>query len=99
MTCIKTGARVLLECYDLVVSADLYAVGDCIIVRSNPDAVKEHKDMREFGPPTHIVNLNFPNYHLDGVDSFCRDDIGIFIVPNRAMQEAEFYERQKQGGK
>lgn len=67
MSCIKTGARVLLVEYQQVFAADLYAVGDCIIARLNPEpmTIKECT-------PTHSIEVG---------DGFLRQDLGILVVP------------------
>lgn len=76
MTCIKTGARVLFDNYGVTVSADLYQVGNCCIVRTNPYALCEEKS-NSFDA-THVFDCNQS-------DVFFRDDIGIFIVPMSAI--------------
>lgn len=72
MTCIKTGARVFLENLGCVLAADLYEVGDCIVIRSNPKAM-ENANRLPGAAYTHSV-------WLTGKEFF-RVDIGVIVVP------------------
>lgn len=74
MTCIKTGARVLFPEYSVILPADLYAVGDCIIVRTGPDWLLNATEFARTDY-THIIHgVSYDN-------AFSRDDLGIFVIP------------------
>lgn len=75
MTCIKTGARVYFANYDMVISADLFAVENTIVVRTNPHATCQTPHF-ERDQATHVVVSN-----AGGGNEFWRDDIGVFVVP------------------
>jgi len=78
MTCIKTGARVHLENYDVIVAADLYSVGDVIIVRWTPQSYHQAtpEDLKH---ATHSVRLV-------GHDLWHRDDLGVTVVPSHMIR-------------
>lgn len=86
MTCIKTGARVWLPDYNLIAPADLYAVGDSIIVRFNGDPTKYEGNFHLAGSvpegATHIVHLNFRG------ENYIRLDTGTLVVERRAIDIA-----------
>lgn len=81
MTCTKTGARVLLREYDCVVAADLYAVGDCTIIRTHPDAIRNANHLPD-APFTHAMVCDRP-----GSSSWIRKDLGVFVVPKDMIEE------------
>jgi hypothetical protein len=80
MTCIKTGARVFFPEYGVVLPADLYAIGNCILIRTNPGAITKSNGTYNAMDATHIVAAGYG-------DSFYRDDIGIFVVPQGRVEE------------
>jgi hypothetical protein len=74
MACIKNGAKVYFENYGFVVPADVYRVGNCLVIRWNVNG-------RAFLPvdnafPTHIVRII-----VDSEEWMHREDLGITIVP------------------
>lgn len=71
MTCIKTGARVKFLEYGVVHPADLYAVGDCIVIRTNPN-IPFHEGIRGTTEVTHSAVIG---------QGFARQSEGIFVVP------------------
>jgi hypothetical protein len=76
MTCIVTGAKVFFEEYRVTHPADVYAVGNCIVIRIAPgrdfyDTIKS--------PATHAVQLF--------TDCFMRKHDGIFVVPSNQFRE------------
>lgn len=71
MSCVYTGARVLFEEYNLLVNADLYAVGDAIIVRWNTDSALFHQpDAQQLA--THVVRIGRNGWH--------RTDLGVTVT-------------------
>lgn len=82
MSCIKTGARVYLDNYGSSAPADLFAVGECIVVRF-PQAYDECCVFDN--PPTrvtHIVEV------FDGNDYWWRKDLGVLVIPRKLIKEA-----------
>lgn len=77
--CIKTGAIVFWPNYDFKCSADVFRVGNCIIVRTHPDQVNRGaaQDTRE--PDLTIASC------ADG-DEFWRPDVGVFVVPESRVR-------------
>lgn len=82
MTCIKTGARVYFENYSFMVSADLYQVGDAIIIRWMPRSqnyiAEEHMKMEG---ATHTVA-----YIINSDIWWHRDDIGVTVIPASMLE-------------
>lgn len=67
--CIKTGAYVYFADYDMYSHADLYAIGNYIVVHWNVHGAS-HEAHREV---SHQMNLGTENYH--------NKDSGISVVP------------------
>lgn len=79
--CVYTGARVLFAEYGCVFSADLHAVGDCIVVNFNPasgeaNKMRDYSDAAQRGA-THTVTL--------GMSGFCREAKGVAVIPREAL--------------
>lgn len=77
MTCVFTGARVYFCNYGMIVPADLYQVGETIVIRWN-------KEGKIFCDPTseyEITHTVDPMY--DSV-AWHREDIGVTVV-NRSL--------------
>jgi hypothetical protein len=68
--CTYTGARVFFFDYDFVVPADLYVVGDVVIIRWN---IKGRLYITPDTETTHEVTV--------GKDGWHREDIGVTVVP------------------
>lgn len=67
--CIKTGARVLFEEYGFVFAADLYRVGNCIVIRTTRHRAYDQPTLLR---ATHVVTL--------GESSFGKEASGVFVV-------------------
>jgi len=78
MTCIKTGARVYFENYGIIAAADLYTVGDTIIIRWTPQSYNQatREDIKQ---ATHSVFLR-------GSDLWHREDLGVTVVPSHMIR-------------
>lgn len=74
MTCTYTGARVFFAEYGYLVPADLYKVGDCVIIRWNTNG-KEYGETE--GQFTHNVPTIRNGWH--------REDIGVTVIPESAL--------------
>lgn len=72
MTCVYTGARVFFENYGMVVAADLFVVGDCVIIRWMPNSKRFPADEGDV-ENTHQVRDLRGCWH--------REDIGVTVVP------------------
>jgi hypothetical protein len=70
VSCIYTGARVFFQDYDFIVPADLYEVGDTIIIRWNPQG-KEYTNVTNESSSTHDVWI---------VHGWHREDIGVTVI-------------------
>lgn len=73
MTCIKTGARVLLSAYGRVVPADLHRTGDCIVIDYNVDCPF---DAFSRDAATHVVTF------VDDVNCYHNTSYGVLVVPD-----------------
>jgi len=83
MSCIKNGARVYLENYGSSAPADLFAVGNCIVVRF-PRAFDECCEFESPSTPiTHVVEV------FDGSDYYWRKDLGVLVIPRQLIKEAD----------
>lgn len=83
MTCIKTGARVrFTEFENVVLSADLFQVGDAIVIRTNPQALGN----RYGKPPSPFAATHAVTFPFGGQNVFQRDDIGVFVVPKNCVE-------------
>lgn len=70
MSCTYTGARVWFRDYDFIVPADLYEVGDAIIIRWNIQG-KEYNNPTSESSCTHEVWI---------VHGWHREDIGVTVI-------------------
>lgn len=89
MSCIKTGAKLLIECYDAIVPADIYEVADVRIAVCNMAAPRP-----PVGPDENGVEVTTPHdWVLTGQDDsqvspsqeWWRPHDGLFAVPARRM--------------
>ena len=74
MTCTYTGARVYFKDYGFIAPADLYSVGNTVIIRWNA----EGKDYVDDPSYEHAVTIGFSGFH--------RDDLGITVVPESQFE-------------
>lgn len=75
--CIKTGARVWLIEYNETFAADLFAVGDCVVVNMNPHSL-------QFGRSEKTT------HHLAVAGQFFHKDKGVIVLPSdRIFEVAE----------
>lgn len=84
MTCIKTGAKVLIEDLGCVVAADIYEVGDCVVIRStiiDPDDFEPRSNGGMM--PTHVLSSDIRGRE------FWRGDIGVFVVTSDKLIEVK----------
>lgn len=77
--CIKTGARVLFAEYGFMVPADIFQVGDCFVLRTNPET-------RNYAPElvarcTHEVTI--------GNIGFFHEAAGVAVVPKNLLRVIE----------
>lgn len=72
MTCVYTGARVYFENYGMIVSADLFIVSNCVIIRWMPES-RVYVNSVNISEATHSVR--------DLRDCWHREDIGVTVVP------------------
>lgn len=70
-SCIKTGCSVHFANYNQTISADLYLVGDCFIIRTHPNQI---------GGPTQGGDADILVVSSASSPEFWRDDIGIIAV-------------------
>lgn len=80
MTCIKTGAHVWFANYGYTVVGDLYAVGDCIVLRWNTNSIIYSSAIEAYA--SHYIEYIFSD-HL----WFHRDDLGITVVSRECIGE------------
>lgn len=75
--CIKTGARVHFDNYNIIISADVYRIGDCIAVVTWPGQLDREDPagpIDQNGPFDLIIRSN-----TDG-DEYWSKDRGVFVV-------------------
>lgn len=79
MTCIKTGARVLLTNYGVVVPADLHRVGNTIVVHMPVGAFEAARSDADWNDDyiTHEVHI--------GSGAFWQRSIGVLVVPSQLV--------------
>lgn len=75
MNCIKIGALIYFVNYGEVVRGDIYAVGNCYVIRWNPQSV-EYCTQDEV-PQPHWTVLQVG----DSSAWWHRDDLGVTVVP------------------
>lgn len=73
MTCVRTGAIVEYCGHNATFVADLYRIGDAMVVRTN-GPVETDRLQRPARNPTHHLR----DYPTPG---FWRPDLGVFVVP------------------
>lgn len=80
--CIKTGARVYLADYDVILPADVFSVGDDTLVFRFNMALFHNRSHDPFSQKdiTHTV-------HLEALESlhFWREDLGILVIDKRLV--------------
>lgn len=84
MTCVYTGALVRVENYGLQAAADVFEVGDVLIIRFNGNPEENpiaHTDER---PPTHIIET----FHREDT-YWCRLDLGTLVVSQDLVRIGE----------
>lgn len=74
--CIKTGARVRITNYNITVPADLFEVGDCVVVNMNPGVF-------EYG---HELSLE-ATHEVMCVKGFLHKDKGVCVIPKELIRE------------
>lgn len=84
MTCIKTGAVVYFESYNVTKRADVFEVGNCRIVRTTDKSEDDFYGVQSKGPKVDYVVK--PPY---GIDPFHRKDIGVFVYPATHIVDAK----------
>ena len=72
MTCVYTGARVFFENYGMIVSADLFIVSNCVIIRWMPES-RVYVNSVNISEATHKV--------ADLRNCWHREDLGVTVVP------------------
>lgn len=78
--CIKTGARVLLQEYTVVVAADIHSVpGGIIVVKFNPESFKQ-PTASELIATTHEAVIGH---------GFFRKEEGILVIPDTYIIEVK----------
>jgi hypothetical protein len=73
MTCIKTGLNAYFRNYGTIVRADLYMIGDVLLIKWNVNSV-------EYTPSDKDADL-VVEYIEDSEKWFHRPDLGITVVP------------------
>lgn len=79
MTCVKTGANVLINNYGKVVHCDAFTVGNTTIFRFYP----EHWDNAPFADDYKGGHIDYMADIPADDDAFWRPDIGVLSVPDR----------------
>ncbi len=87
-SCIKTGARVFFADVNQLVSADLYKVGNTLVIRTNPKQVSEEwMDGKNVAGAVDVL-VDSREQHMP---AFWRPDIGVFVLtPNHFLLNPEF---------
>ena len=80
--CVKTGARVLVLEYGRVQTADLFLVGDCILINFG-DSIHEGR-----WPTVDDGNVEVPEDYqvIIGLDGFWHDTKNVLVVPKHQFQ-------------
>jgi hypothetical protein len=73
MTCIYTGARILVMEYGFLAPADLYHVGNAIIARWNTNGKQWADTEEQMQQATHRIYCN--------PSCWMREDLGVIVVP------------------
>lgn len=73
MTCIYTGARILVMEYGFLAPADLYLVGNAIIARWNINGKQWADTEEQMQQATHRIYCN--------PSCWMREDLGVIVVP------------------
>lgn len=77
--CVKTGAKVHFQDYGCVAHADLFEVGDTMIINLGGEFFGAASfDWRDRHNPTHILEIG---------DGYFHKEKGIAVVPREALQE------------
>jgi hypothetical protein len=79
MTCVKTGARVHFYDYGQTISADVFKVGNCTIVRTHADQVGHELFSTFANEERRDLTITAP---MGAVNQFWRTDVGVFVVPD-----------------
>lgn len=74
MSCIKTGAQVLLKNYGQTLPADIYEVGNCYVIRLNMGMWEQKAAFERETEATHAVMVW-------NEDVFWRPDLGVLVIP------------------
>lgn len=73
--CIKTGCRVHFPNYGQVISADVFRVGNTLLIRTNPNQLEGSYETRNRSDIELTVESN------SGRNEFWRPDVGVIVVP------------------
>lgn len=79
MTCIKTGARIYFENYGMLVPGDIYAVGNCVIIRWSNVAPRFGDD--ELPNASHYVP-----FIVNSETWWHRNDLGVTVLPASMLE-------------
>jgi hypothetical protein len=72
--CVKTGAMVHFSDHNLTISADVYRIGTCILIRTNNGQLSY-----DHGRGNSRIDLTIRSN--GGCEEFWREDLGVFAVP------------------
>lgn len=78
MTCVYTGARILVVEYGFIAPADLYRVGNSIIARFNVHGKQWAETQEHIDQATHKIFCN--------PECWFREDIGVIVVPRKQCE-------------
>lgn len=86
MSCVKTGAIVLIEKYGYTVPADIYEIDEVIIIRWNVNGRVWDHQMSDTKP-----NYEYAVMYWFGDNVWHREDIGITICPKHYFHVCRDY--------
>lgn len=78
MTCVFTGAQILIEEYGLTAPADLYLVGNAIIARWNIHRQQWADNQTRLDRVTHKITCN--------PSCWMREEFGVIVVPRNQCE-------------
>lgn len=75
--CIKTGANVHFSEYGITIEADVFRIGNCILIRTKTNQLNYDQGTD--------ARIDLVIHNNGGREQFWREDVGVFAVPEEEI--------------